>query len=337
MPPNAANETAHALSDFKLFAKFPNCIKSMIWKEFYSQPRYFITYPVYRGRSREDEFEVPLEWALRPKGPQTSYHKTIDTQIDELSSFVASRIRPKFTITIPRMTVDEHQQHRIKTRRAKGKSKVAHANISWDFDFVHVAKAVPEGSGNLIPQVEWFSNIQNMVLDHDLFQKDISRGFFRNMITLTAFCLWESKRLLGSLRNLALQRVPWHRNQDSDTPLLCFQIRYLLREAPATPPQWKDLKVGVISQSPWLDIERHGGVEEVQWDRFMEPEDPHACFKITGDEITDTRVMFSELFSLRHTGHFLYLPSPGLSVLPLDRQLICNYDELVRRAFISGR
>ncbi|KAK2757441.1 hypothetical protein CKAH01_05698 [Colletotrichum kahawae] len=339
MPPDDTAETAHALSDFKLFSKFPNCIKLMIWEEFYSQPRYFTTYPVYQGRSREDEFEIPLGWSLKPKGPQKSYHKAIDTQIDQLSSFVASRVRPRFTIEIPRMTVDEHQPHRIKKRRAKGKSKVAHANINWDFDFVHVIKAIPEGSGNLIPQVAWFSNIRNMVLDHDLLHKDVSRGFIKRMIAFITFCLWKSKRLLGSLRNLALQRVPWHRNQDSDTPLLCFQIRYLLREAPVTPPQWKDLQVGVVSQSPWLDIERHGGVEEVQWDRFIEsihsPEDLHAR-SIIGDEIADTRIMFSELFSPR-TVNFLPLHSPGLSVMPLETQFLCNYDKLVRRAFISGR
>ncbi|KAH9240746.1 hypothetical protein K456DRAFT_1717528 [Colletotrichum gloeosporioides 23] len=204
MPPNAANETAHAPSDFKLFAKFPNCIKSMIWKEFYSQPRYFITYPVYRGRPRKYEFEVPLGWALRPKGPQTSYHNTIDTQIDQLSSFVASRVRPRFTIEIPLKTTDDGQPLRPAKGCSKRKSKVAHVNISWNFDFIHVKLAIHQESQNLIPQSEWFRNIRNIVLDHDLIQSHAFGDITTVRISFVAFCLWEMKDLLGSLRNLAL-------------------------------------------------------------------------------------------------------------------------------------
>ncbi|KAH0440647.1 hypothetical protein CcaCcLH18_02317 [Colletotrichum camelliae] len=431
MPPDDTAETAHALSDFKLFSKFPNCIKLMIWEEFYSQPRYFTTYPVYQGRSREDEFEIPLGWSLKPKGPQKSYHKAIDTQIDQLSSFVASRVRPRFTIEIPRMTVDEHQPHRIKKRRAKGKSKVAHANINWDFDFVHVIKAIPEGSGNLIPQVAWFSNIRNMVLDHDLLHKDkplanssqavstmspshdpeialSSFELFQKLPNCVKFMIWEDFYLepryffvygsgnrrfgqtvewvmkprpckknyyaaidteidplasivagrirpelvievskgsakaehvkinwtvdfvhlrwpdsrrwwlpceipdlewLSKVQNLVLDRTVvqidelapitemiqpitmslWHRSQSllslrklilqspsstqakiTSTDVLCFQIRYLIREAPKTPLQWKDMQVEVGSRSPWLDVEQPGRTPPLQWNMFVE-------------------------------------------------------------------
>ena len=81
--------------------------------------------------------------------------------------------------------------------------------------------------------------------------------------------LWHRSQNLLSLRKLVL-RSPLTQTKITRTNVLCFQIRYLIREASKTPLQWKDMQVEVGSRSPWLDVEQTGRTPPLQWNTFIE-------------------------------------------------------------------
>ncbi|KAK2757440.1 hypothetical protein CKAH01_05697 [Colletotrichum kahawae] len=248
MSPSHDPETA--LSSFELFQKLPNCVKFMIWEEFYLEPRYFFVYGSGNRRLGET-----VEWVMKPRPCKKNDYAAIHADIDPLASIVAGRIRPEQAIEV-----------------SKGSAKSEHVKINWTIDFVHV-RWPDSGRQWLpceIPDLEWLTKVQNLVLDKTVVQID-ELAPITELIQPITMSLWHRSQSLLSLRKLILQSPSTSTQAKiTSTDVLCFQIRYLIREAPKTPLQWKDMQVEVGSGSPWLDVEQPGRTPPLQWNMFVE-------------------------------------------------------------------
>ncbi|KAF0321794.1 hypothetical protein GQ607_010928 [Colletotrichum asianum] len=243
---STSNDPEPALSSFELFPKLPNCLKFMIWEDFYLEPRYFFVDG--SGNSRVDD---TVEWVMKPRPRKKKYYTAIDTELDPLASNVARTIRPELTI-----------------EASKGSAKAEHVKINWRLDFVHLRWRDGVHQCKALPDFKWVAKVQNLVLDDtiaDVSEFDTSTEEIHRI----AMLLWHRRESFLSLRNLILQR-PSDPTSGTIVDSLCFQMRYLIREAPKTPPHWKEMRVEAGSRSPWLDIERPSHAPPLQWKEFIE-------------------------------------------------------------------
>ncbi|KAL3303658.1 hypothetical protein RB213_001031 [Colletotrichum asianum] len=140
---STSNDPEPALSSFELFPKLPNCLKFMIWEDFYLEPRYFLVDG--SGNSRVDD---TVEWVMKPRPRKKKYYTAIDTELDPLASNVARTIRPELTI-----------------EASKGSAKAEHVKINWRLDFVHLRWRDGVHQCKALPDFEWVAKVQNLVLD----------------------------------------------------------------------------------------------------------------------------------------------------------------------------
>ncbi|KAJ0372139.1 hypothetical protein COL26b_009297 [Colletotrichum chrysophilum] len=149
---STSNDPEPALSSFELFPKLPNCLKFMIWEEFYLEPRYFLV-----DGSGISRFDDTVEWVMKPRPYKKKYYTAIDTDIDPLASNVARILRPQIAIEV-----------------SKGSAKAEHVNINWRLDFVHIRwHDDMRQRCRVLPDLEWVAKVQNLVIDDTIVRLEV--------------------------------------------------------------------------------------------------------------------------------------------------------------------
>ncbi|KAF4780359.1 hypothetical protein HER10_EVM0011241 [Colletotrichum scovillei] len=252
-------------------------------------------------------------WTLSRQDAEYSdgYYDSVDTNIDSLSRSVAQSVRSPFWFSA--FVKDEPEEGEegpwiaIPPPKDLASKMGGNVTINWDIDFVHVKvrfrTCVTESIG-------WMQNIQNIVVDTKPF---VARR--PQHVTNTCFWMWTNKATLSNLKTIRQIAAPecqvpfWH------SEWCHYQMRHLLRFAPGTPPQWRDIQSELVSDEFWLPPDNLP--RQPEWKQFVRDffgklrhaigsrtfknymRVPHRSDK---DEAKGARVLFDVV--KRHPSHF---------------------------------
>ncbi|KAJ0334070.1 hypothetical protein COL5a_000112 [Colletotrichum fioriniae] len=252
-------------------------------------------------------------WTLSRQDAEYSdgYYDSVDTKIDSLSRSVAQSVRSTFWF--PAFVKDELEGSEEGPWMAVPPSKDSaskmgeSATINWDIDFVHVKvrfrTCVPES-------IDWMQNIQNLVVDTKPF---IARR--PQHVTNTCLWMWTNKATLSNLRTIRQIAAPEYQVPFWHSEWCHYQMRHLLRFAPGTPPQWRDIQSELVSDEFWIPPDNLP--RQPEWKQFVRDffgklrcavgsrtfknymRVPHRSDK---DEVKGARVIFDVV--KRHPSHF---------------------------------
>lgn len=222
------NESIRAAAPptFPRFQDFPCEIRLMIWREFFLEPRFFQAV----CQLLEEPVKHDLRWTLVHYGSSRTYYTAIDTQINKESTDVARKIRPKSCF--PTFSPDDGVFIIVSVRDSP-----AYFHVNWDVDFVnldsadlgcHLTYAMSES-------ISWYSKVRNLSLGPGRGGSPEPLRY----LSLENSWLWMRCYLLPNLKSIIHWQNPfWKPGQNSAA---YFQTRYLLRESPKIPPEWKDV------------------------------------------------------------------------------------------------
>ncbi|KAK1704097.1 hypothetical protein BDP67DRAFT_584069 [Colletotrichum lupini] len=204
-------------------------------------------------------------WILSRQDAEYSdgYYDSIDLKIDSLSRSVAQSVRSPFWF--PAFTKDELEEGEegpwmaIPPPKDLASKMGENVTINWDIDFVHVKvrfrTCVTESIG-------WMQNIQNIVVDTKPF---VARR--PHHVTNTCFWMWTNKATLSNLKTIRQIAAPEHQVPFWHSEWCHYQMRHLLRFAPGTPPQWRDIQSKLVSDEFWLPPDNLP--RQPEWKKFV--------------------------------------------------------------------
>ncbi|KAK1671029.1 hypothetical protein BDP55DRAFT_732639 [Colletotrichum godetiae] len=212
------------------------------------------TEPLNEEDEEDEEADKPTHravfWTLSRHDAEYSngYYDSIDTTIDVLSRPVAQSVRPRFWFsTFVQDELEEGEEGPwmpIPPPKDSSAETGEIVSINWDIDFVHVKvrfrTCVPES-------IDWMQNIQNLVIDTKPF---IARR--PQHVTDTCFWMWTNKATLSNLKSIRQIAAPEYQVPFWHTEWCHYQMRHLLRFAPGTPPQWRNIQSELVSDEFWV-------------------------------------------------------------------------------------
>ncbi|KAK2758148.1 hypothetical protein CKAH01_16862 [Colletotrichum kahawae] len=254
-PTNATDDLiyVHApISTFHRFRDLPVEVRILIWKIFYLTPRVFIAElerwspPGRLHLSDHDYAHLGLDtdnldrfmiWTFKyANEARWLYYRSIDNEIDRLSRSVAQSLRPPFWVPAwhKRLVGNRYLYTTLPPEKNPKTPMPEIHHINWNVDLICLSEEDVQGISPTLSS--WWKLVQHLAISPAI--EDFP--YLKFHITTENTFLWSNKSVFRGLKSLR-RLHPTRAGPSTLSEGAHFQTRYLLRDSPHTPPEWRKM------------------------------------------------------------------------------------------------